>query len=82
MGGGGGEGDQPDARYRLKEEWATKLGLVSQWTRPTVVGVSVETAWGTKTLKKLKELGMGEGNEEEEGVVSFPQEWVWTAPEV
>lgn len=77
--GGGEEGG--DARYRLKEEWATKLGLVSRWTQP-VVGVSLETAWGKKTLRKLKELGMGEGTEEEESVVSFPQDWVWSAPEL
>lgn len=80
-GEGRGE-DHPDTMYRLSEEWASKLGLVSAWSRLTSSGVSSETAFGRRAIKRLKEAGMGEGGEEEESVVTFSQDWEWSRPVV
>ncbi|KAL7415874.1 hypothetical protein BDY24DRAFT_412808 [Mrakia frigida] len=50
-GEGRGE-DHPDTMYRLSEEWASKLGLVSAWSRLTSSGVSSETAFGRRAIKR------------------------------
>ena len=60
------------SEYRLKEEWAARLGVRSEWT----IGSPWDGPRDDKDGQRAKELGMEEGS-----VVVITQNWDWSPPE-